>query len=451
MKHVLFIAYLFPPIANSGTQRPLKFVKYLQHHDWLPTVLTAADYEGHPLDDALMNEIPESVDIVRVPMLQQRVARAFRRVLGPAVGGRIGDAIAWRVQRRYRTPDWYALWQPTATRAAIDIFRKKGFDAIVATGFPWTSLLVGAAISRATGRPLIADFRDLWSGEAGFTDDRAPHPVEAVLERRVIEQAARVVGSSASITRWLSRAYPGEPEDKFIAIHNGFDPADLHSAAPAAARRRAFRIVYTGVWKKDYNPLQLYESLGWLRRSQPQLLEGVEVIVAGSSPGEAQRRGLGDVITEVGWLPHAEAVATMQSADVLYLPHGDPDRQWAIPGKLYEYLATGRPILALTHPDHETAQILRAVGGGVVVSPEDPGELYRALGDILREKHIHTPPRDAAALARFERRALTARLAGALDQIYTTRSSRADSSAGSPTRSSYAGASSAQPATRVVS
>ena len=450
MKRVLFLAYLFPPILNSGTQRPLKFAKYLSDYGWAPTVLTAAHFDGHPTDPELLAEIPEDVQVVRVPMRNERIAARLRDTLGTVIGGRLGDALSWRLRNRFNSPDLYALWRPEVTRVALQIFRETGFDAIYATGFPWTSLMAGRDIARATGRPLIADFRDPWAGEHLFREG-VSRDVDLAMERQVVDDAHTVLTTTVSVARLLSNTHWHLDPDKFVSIYNGFDPVDL----PAPKPRRAdqpFRIVYTGVWKRGYDQSELYDSIEWLKRSQPAVLDGVEVVCAGFAPGEAARRGLQSIIKEVGVVSHSAAVELMQSADVLFVSCTDPQRQWAVPGKLYEYLATGRPVLALTYPDKEAGRVIQDVGGGVALSPEDPGTLYRALGEICRTRRFDVPPRNPQALARFERRQLTARLAAILDDAcYTARSTRADSSAPSPTRSSYAGASSAQPATRVVS
>jgi hypothetical protein len=165
VKRVLFLAYLFPPIVNSGTQRPWKFAKYLAQHDWRPTVITAAHYEGHHLDAAMTADLA-GVRIVRVPMLNEKIGDAVAALgAGSRLGRRIGDAISWRMRNRRRTPDLYALWAPTVMREATRLFDSGGFDAIYATGFPWTSLLIGRDLSKATGCPLVADFRDLWAGD----------------------------------------------------------------------------------------------------------------------------------------------------------------------------------------------------------------------------------------------------------------------------------------------
>lgn len=417
MKRVLVLAYLFPPIANSGTQRPLKFTKYLSGHGWEPIVITAANFDGHSHDHDLLREIPAGVRVIRVPMLGEKVGSVVTRTLGgSSLAKKIGHGIGWRIQQRMRYPDMYAAWRPTAVRAAMNVFKEIGFDAIYATGYPWTSLMIGCELSAATGVPVVADFRDLWSGETIFRNERLPVDVERRFERQVVESADAVVSATESMTRLMINAYPAIDPHKFSTVHNGFDTADLDLTTPPQKSGR-FRIAYTGVWKNAYNPGDLYDSIDWLRRSRPDALEGVEVVTAGFTPGEAERRGLSNHITELGFVPHHEAVALMRSADVVFLSNSDPGRHWVVPGKLYEYLASGTPVLALTDPDNESARIIRTVGGGVVVSPDDPGNLYRAVLDACVHKSLTTPPRNAAALAAFERNNLTRKLAGVLDEI----------------------------------
>jgi len=451
MKRVLFLAYLFPPILNSGTQRPLKFAKYLSAYGWAPTVLTAANFDGYATDPELLRDIPPDVRVIRVPMLNERIASWFRSALGETIGGRLGDAISWRLRDRFRTPDMYALWKREVIRAALKVFNETGFDAIYATGFPWTSLLAGREIARLTNRPLVADFRDPWAREHLFIDERMAPEQELMMERWVVEDAHSVTSVSDGVARLLAAGHPHLDESKFSGIHNGFDATDLPSRPPRQPGQ-PFRIVYTGVWKKGYDQSALYDSIEWLKRVQPEVLEGVEVVTAGYAPGEARRRGIDSIIKELGVVSHSEAVELMQTADVLFMGYTDPQRQWAVPGKLYEYLATGTPVLALTCADGESAKIIREVGGAVVIPPEDPGAFYGALAEICRHKRLDVPQCNEKALARFERRQLTGKLAALLDDAcYTTRSTGAGVSAASPTRSTYAGATSAQPATRVVS
>ncbi|MGE0864402.1 MAG: glycosyltransferase [Vicinamibacterales bacterium] len=421
MKRVLFLAYLFPPIANSGTQRPLKFVKYLAQYGWQPTVVTAAHADGHRVDEGMLADIPAGVRVVRVPMLNEQVGSAIRKWSGGTrLGGRLAESVCWRMRDRCRNPDLYALWRPAARRAARRLMRDEPHDAIYATGFPWTTLLTGVDLSKASGLPLVADFRDPWAGEDLFRSERPPSEEERPLERQVVEHAASVVTVAPTMTRRMVAAYPDLDAGKFVTIFNGFDPADLGTPAPRT--HSTFRIVFAGVWKEGYNPSPLYDVIEWLKRSNPAALAGVEVIAAGFEPGEAARRGLTGCISEVGVLSHQEAVSLMHSADILFLTNGDGARQQlGLPGKMYEYLATGRPVLALTHPDGDAGRIIRQVGGGIAVSQEDPGQLLEVIRTACLNRALPTPPLDRAALAMFERPNLARRLASLFDEVVSRR------------------------------
>ena len=417
MKRVLFLAYLFPPIANSGTQRPVKFVKYLSQYGWQPTVVTAANTDGHKVDAGMLADIPTDVRVVRVPMLNEQVRDVVRRVTsGTAIGARVAESLNWRLRERFRKPDLYALWRPTVRRAGLKLLRESQYDAIFATGFPWTTLLAGLDLSKATGLPLIADFRDPWVGEDLFRSERPPLDEERPLERQVVEHAAAVITVAPTMTKRMIAAYPEQDPAKFVTIFNGFDPTDLAGPVPQATNR--FRIVFAGVWKEGYNPSPLYDVIEWLKRTSPELLAGVEVVAAGFEPGEAARRGLAAHISEVGVLSHQEAVSLMHSADVLFLTNGDGARQQlGLPGKMYEYLATGRPVLALTHPDGDAGRIIRQVGGGIAVAQNDPGVLLEVIKRACRDRCLRTPALNRDALAMFERPNLARRLASLFDEV----------------------------------
>lgn len=416
MKRVLFLAYLFPPIANSGTQRPLKFAKYLSHYGWEPVVITADRFDQHNTDAALLDELPPSVRVIRVPMLNEVISDVISTLGGRTrLARRIGEGIRWRLQARYRKPDLYALWGPTVRRAAARLYRREGFDAIYATGFPWSTLLTGAAIAQETGRPLIADFRDPWAGEDLFrTSHRPSEQEERAGEKIVLRAASAAIMVAPTMTRRLMEAHPDIDPAKFVTLYNGFDPVDLDPPPPRTDGK--FRFVYTGVWKDGYSPSTLYDVFDWLRRSRPQLLRDVEFVTAGYAPGEARRRGLSEYIRELGPIPHRDAIALMQSADVLFVTNGEGNRQMlGLPGKLYEYLASGRPVLALTHPDGDAGRILQQVGGGVAVASDDPGLLLDAVATACRQRRLEVPPLDRHALSSFERINLTRQLAGLLD------------------------------------
>lgn len=414
-RRVLFLAYLFPPIANSGTQRPLKFAKYLPQFGWEPLVVTAHRVSEHRQDPRLLEDIPPDLRIVRVPMLNDRIG-AVAGTLGLGVLKRetIAEGISWRLRSWWQSPDLYALWRPTARRAALKLYREVGFDAIYATGFPWTSLLTGMDVSKATGRPLVADFRDPWAIEDLYKSDDLGRDQE--MEAQVVDHAAAVLSISSTMTERMIAAHPTANPAKFYTIPNGYDPTDMGKVAPQPHKR--LRIVYTGVWKEGYGLDSLYDVIEHVAKTEPGLLSNVEVMAAGFEPGPAHRRGLSDYVDELGVLSHEDAVALMRSADVLYLRNFDGLRQeWCLPGKIFEYLATGRPVLAVTDPEGEAGRLITRIGGGVVINPSNPERLQQVLIDAFRRGALETPGQDLSLLKAFERPALTGLLASVFEGV----------------------------------
>jgi glycosyltransferase involved in cell wall biosynthesis len=276
--------------------------------------------------------------------------------------------------------------------------------------------LIGMDVSMMTGRPLIADFRDPWAADDYEGRTACAREDDVRLEREVVRQAASVVCVSTTMTAQMMAAHPDVPQRKFVTIPNGFDPADVLATAPWPHDR--FRIVYTGVWKPGYGLDGLYDVIGQIARANPQSLANVEVIAAGFEPGPAHRRRLSEHIDEIGVLSHKDAVALMRSADILFLQNAQgASQQHRLPGKIFEYLATGRPVLAVTDPHGEAGRLIQRIGGGVVVSPDDRDRLRDVITVAIRRGSLETPPQDRELLRAFERPALTKTLAGVLESV----------------------------------
>jgi hypothetical protein len=309
-----------------------------------------------------------------------------------AGGGRVAAALQGAVP---------GLQQRLTLGAAKRIFRNTAFDAVFAAG-EWQALTLGRAIAEATDRPLIADFGD--ASSSGTDAD----------ESALVGAATAVISTTDRLRQQMANTHPAIDEERFVAIHRGFDADHLASVVPPRPDR-PLRIVYTGAWTGQSNPGALYNTIDWIHRSDPRALDGIEVIAAGFASGEARRRGLSRHIREAGVLSHDESIALMRSAHLSYLCHDAPERQFAVPGNLYVCLASGTPLIAQTDPSGETARMLRRLGGGKVVSSDDPGDLYYTLLDVCRTKTVEVPPLDTDALWSFEGRALSAKLAGILD------------------------------------
>jgi glycosyltransferase involved in cell wall biosynthesis len=420
MKKVLVIAYLYPPIFNSGTRRSLEFVNHLPDHGWTPTVLTVANPDPAYCDPTLDAEVRPGTRIERAPLWSEHIGQKIGALLGrwfdPA---RVAAAVAWRVHRFWNVPDTSACWAPLAVKRAVELHAAEGFDAIYATGWPWTSFVIAEKISRRTGVPFVVDYRDLWKPADVAWDQSTwlQRRINPLLERRVLRRAAGVIATTKTFLTLLPQDVL--PKQRF-AITNGFGERDFESVAtPAPAADDSIRIVYTGVWRPGYGPDDLYRAVKLLKDRNAANLSRLKLVTAGFAPGPAQEHGIAEFVEERGRVTHAQALELMAGASVLYLPVSKGLYEYAsIPGKLFEYLASGRPVLASALGHSEVAATLNHVGGALRMEPDDVNGLADVLERLCNEGAEGLfSRRDPQALASYRRGNLTGQLSLALDAI----------------------------------
>ncbi len=421
MKKVLFIAYLYPPIANSGTRRSLEFVNHLPDNGWEPIVLTVANPAPKVCDPSLLNEVRPGTRVERVPQWSDIAAEKIATAFGWfGDRHRLVDGLKWRIERFFQIPDDCAAWRSTAIERAVTLYEQEGFDVIYATGWPWTSFLIAEKVSRRTGCPFVVDYRDLWEPSDAEWDKHTtlqkwlqPH-----FEKRILRHAAAVLTTTPSFAKMLEE---GGAKGKALCITNGFNPDDfLDGTVPEEANRDGLvKIAYTGVWRPGYGPDNLYDAIRYLKNAGSSCISKLRVTVAGFPPGRAREYGIDDVVEELGQVPHEMAVGLMMNASALYLPVSKGIYEKAsLPGKLFDYLGSGRPIIASSLPDSEVTAVLSSVGGNCVVAPGDIRGLAEAIEKLsVADGLAAFSERIPEASARYERSSLTKNLAALLDRI----------------------------------
>ena len=311
-------------------------------------------------------------------------------------------------------PDARVGWVPFALRQARRLHRARPFDAVVTTGPPHSAHLVGLALRRA-GLPWLADFRDPWTQihyTGALARTRLAARTDAALERRVLHRADRIVTVSEPLRRDLLQVAPSA---RISVVRNGFDPADF-SGPPPHVRADRFELAYVGSLYAI--PETLLDALGRLRERG----EDVALRIVGSVPEgvheAASRRGVA-LETEPA-VPHAEAIDAMRRAALLLLVV----EPWSyaagvVPGKTFEYLASGRPVLGIGPPDGEAAQIVAATGAGETVAHGDVDGVARVLAAHRAAWAAGRPLAGAApdALAAYARPAQAARVAELLRSL----------------------------------
>ena len=371
------MSFYFPPAGGGGVQRPLKLAQYLP----------ALGIETHvlaPDDPRWVHRDPE----LRVPT-QAWVHRA--RYVGPSgrkpaeeLHGKEGLARvltqARLFGRRALVPDENVPWNITAIPAAIRIVREHKIDAVITTSPPNSVHLIGAAVKKATGAKWLADLRDSPVAHVHRRSESAAVRAKEKVDVAVAKLVARQADAVACVADFIADEVRAlEPRGEVVTIPNGCDFDDFTGLSYTPASR--FRLTHTGSFfgKRDPRPFlqALHESgldvvarfLGDFRSADREWAEGLE---------------LGDRLELIPYAPRAESLALQRDSEALLLliPDAGGRGKGVLSGKVFEYLAAGRPILAAVPPDGAAASLIRESGAGVVAAPEDVGALREALVEL---------------------------------------------------------------------
>ncbi len=423
MKKVLILAYYFPPLGMGGAQRPAKFVKYLPQFGWQPIVVTVKDVAYHAHDSELLKEIA-GAPLHRAGSLDpQRLLAIFfpkrQPARAPKSPGRFLRALnalaAWCF-----IPDSKLLWLPFAILKALSLIRQQKIDCVLTTSPPHSVHLAGIFLKKISGRPLAADFRDGWSG-GNFQNEPTPihRWLNGVLEKYVLKSADAVIAVSERLTESL-RKKNGQAAEKFYTITNGFDAEDFPT--PAENFNKKFTIAYCGA-VSAIAPLEgFWFGLSRFLQSHPAAREKISVKLIGQillENLEARLRELNlmEVVECVGYLSHLEALRELRRAHLLLYPIADWASADFIPGKTFEYLAAGAPVLALG-PAVEGVAILQRHGTLERCAHHDAAAIAQVISkyfDLQQRGLLQT--KSTRGLQQFERKTLAQRLAQILDEL----------------------------------
>jgi glycosyltransferase involved in cell wall biosynthesis len=445
------ISYYFPPVGGVGVQRVLKFVAYVPRFGWEPVVVAPGN-PGYGLRDAsLMATLPSTLEVHRTSsaepgklpiaaehLLDRRrggsTATATDLTTGSTGGGPVRRvlrklAIGWnRVWAALLFPDPTVAWVPFAVFAGWRAHRRKPADAIFSTALPVSTHLAGGMLSGLTGRPWVADFRDPWIGNPLTQPPARPKRwLQRRTERWVVKRAARVVFAMDALRDMYVARYP-EFAAKFVYIPNGYDRADLAGIEPAPYEPGRFHVLFAG---SLYRPQELDAFLLGVERlllRRPEFRDRLRVHFVGrvneangrtaAEFGRPER--LGDVVSFEGFVPRPVALARIAGADVLLQLMPDiKGTEIFVGGKLLEYLAFDRPILAVMPPG-EGRRLVDSLPLGRSADVE-PDSVAHALEGLLDDPPAPGPTDPEG---RYDRVNLARELAGVLDEVVAEHEAR---------------------------
>ncbi|MDW8239947.1 MAG: glycosyltransferase [Acidobacteriota bacterium] len=453
LRRLLYIALDFPPLNSSGTYRNAKFVKYLGRFGWQPVVVTLDWHQAQtddPLDETLLKEIPTDIPIIRYPpyhpliALPRWLARKRPEPLLPAEARLRAEVSSdERPRSRFYTAarsvyhaalapvgDMFFYWSLRALPRCIEVAVQHRVEAIYVSVSPWTLGILGVLLQGALRVPLIVDFRDYWTMWAVKQTRPFRDWLDASVERWVLRHADRIICVHQAMADDFQRLEPrcrgkcrvitnGYDEDDFRHVQRHTSPLDNHNEP--RAHHRVVQLTHTGIaWGDAAQPL--LDALSQLRRQSARLNLQVNFI-GGLPPSKWQfihEHQLDGFVHVEKRISHHDAIQQMLAADVLLLllVGNEGGRKW-YPGKLFEYLYAGRPVLAVA-PEGIASELLRQAGVGLVVEPQDIDRLVSVLADIATDvdhfRHTYYRP-DQRFIEQFNRVRLTHALACVLEEV----------------------------------
>ena len=382
---VLIVAFYFPPAGGGGVQRTLKFCKFLPDHGVEVHVLTPDDPKWFARDELLLESVPATTTVHRCRFLGPRATSRAEALRGRSRLGRAAVEARYAYQRML-IPDKATPWLATAVPAGIGIVRREGIDVIMSTSPPSSTHLVAEAIAAATRRPFVADFRDSWLDNPHRSYDkagvRAKRAIVSRLASSVGRRSAALVAATGTIAQELATMHP-RAAAKTTVIENGADFDDFEGIDHVPNGR--FTIVHAGSFFGQRSPRPFLRSLAALLERRPDLRDRVLARFIGELRGDdrafAASLGIDGAWREEGFLPYRESIRAQRQADALLLliPHAGGRGDSVLSGKVFEYVAAGRPVLAAVPPQGAAANLLRGIGAGEVVDSEDEDGISAAL------------------------------------------------------------------------
>ncbi|MGC6429366.1 MAG: hypothetical protein ACON4Y_02690 [Flavobacteriales bacterium] len=424
MKKVLIITYYWPPGSGSGVQRFLKFTKYLNSFGWQPVILTVKNGNFTSIDHTLLEDIPNNTPVYRSYSLEPFYwyNLLLKRKSNSSTAGSIGigdksviQKIALYIRANFFIPDARIGWNRLAYRVAKKIFKQHKIDAIITTGPPQSTHLIGERIKNNFNLPWIVDLRDPWT--TVFYNSLFPRTENSKLKDKRMED--RIVKSADAITvvsEGLVSEFQSRNENISL-IYNGYDESDFNITKRKSIDK--FKITYVGNLMSNQNIESFWAALSNLINKNKIFKEKIVLELVGNIDPSVylsiKQFGLKSYIKKVGFVDHHQSVKHMINSDLLLfvIPNSE-DNFKIITGKLFEYLATGNDILSIGPIEGDASKILKKLNHFSMIDYTNVSEIENTILDSFNLKKREYKMNHISKYSRYKQ---TEKLADLLNKI----------------------------------
>ncbi|HOC37339.1 MAG TPA: glycosyltransferase family 4 protein [Tenuifilaceae bacterium] len=429
-RRILVITYYWPPSGGVGVQRWLKFVKYLRLYGWEPVVYTPENPESFYDDESLLNDIPEGVEVIKTRIWEPY--KIYKRITGTknekiAVGftsssnkkkGLLHRVAVW-LRGNLLIPDPRVFWVNPSVKFLKKYLRENPVDVVVTTGPPHSIHLIGLKLKQKMKVKWLADFRDPWTNIDYIKDLRLSAPAMRIhrrLESKVVKEANRVV----VVSEQMKREFQQLAAKRIDVITNGFDEDDTPTKLIPLDEK--FSITHVGTLTPSRNTPMLWQSLadlcveidGFRNDLIIRLVGQVDISIIES----IRSVGLDGNLESLGQVTHAEAMMFQKKSQVLLLVvNNSPNATGIITGKVFEYFASGRMVLAVGPTYGDLASLLSETKAGFFVDYNDKAKTKRVithLYNLYKENNLRPETKD---ILRYSRKELTRTLSNLLNEM----------------------------------
>lgn len=424
-KKVLIISYYWPPAGGPGVQRWLKFVKYLPEFGVEPIVYIPENPSYPLVDENLLNEVPKGATILKQPIFEPyALAGMFSKKKTKTISsGLINtkkqsfvEKLLLYVRGNFFIPDARKYWVKPSVKYLSGYITENNIDTIITTGPPHSLHLIGMQLQEIMGVKWIADFRDPWTTigyhkKLKLTQKSATK--HKALEKEVLQKANQVIVTSLT-TKKEFKTITNQPIE---VITNGYD--DI-SFTEKVALDKKFTLAHIGSLLTGRNPLVLWNALSELIKENELFAKAFELKLIGAVSEDVlasiKGSGLASHINLVGYVSHHEAQVAQRQSQVLLLVEIDsPETKCIIPGKVFEYIQSGRPIIAFGPNQADFKQIITQTNTGKVfnyfVDKIELKEQITAQFELYQESKLQV---HGMGIQQYHRKELTNRLANLL-------------------------------------
>ncbi|AZA85284.1 glycosyl transferase family 1 [Chryseobacterium lactis] len=422
-KKILIITYYWPPAGGPGVQRWLKFAKYLPEFGWKPIIYTPENPSYPLLDDSLMKDVPENIEIVRTKIWEPyQLAEKLNKSNKKFKAGQfdVGKNQSWKsklsiwVRGNFFIPDARVFWVKPSIRFLEHYLKENKIDAVVTSGPPHSLHLIGLGLKKKLPHlKWIADFRDPWTEISYYKHlklTKSSDKKHRQLEAAVFKNADITLATSYTDAENFRKAGANA-----VCITNGFDESDGNQFTNSPKQSNAFTLSYIGVLEQLRNPENLWKVLDELVKENSEFAKHFSLKFVGRIDDKIlqsiENSALKNHILNLGYLSHGKAVEEMKTSDMLLITNFPNDSsKGIIPGKIFEYLASGKQILSFGPAGADVSKILEETLAGKHFNYTDSETVKRFIlekFDFWKNGNLHENTQN---IEQFSRRNLTQQL-----------------------------------------